>query len=240
MSPLTQLELLKQTLRERCDQASALWYSGGKDSRLLLEIVKAENLPCTVLRFDDGWTIQQKLAAYENADVLLYTYRAIDFLMVGDAEQTSLVAFYPIDGSTSMPVLKDFVPGTRHIPSLRLEYSDLLPVQFTTHIVGSRQSDRHYAVGDRATIPEEEWQIGSCTIIAPLYGWSDTEVVEALKIYNVDYVPPREDLDTGNIPVCPECLTALNEGRLSCTDTEITWNPRQNLQHFQSMIGATT
>jgi hypothetical protein len=235
---MNKLEPLKARLRELTVDRAALWFSGGMDSRLLLEVILAEALPCAIFRFDDGWTREQKRAAYqavEGRNLSLYSYRAAHFLLLGDGEQASLAGFYPIAPGYSLPIVRDFVPGTRHVDSIPFEIDDHLPIGYANIIVGSRSEDQHYTLGQPWR--QTSLECGPCTIHAPLYEWTSDDVAEALALYGIEYVKPEDSLDTGNIPICPECLEAIRHGGLSCSQPEPVWQPKQNLELFQQMIG---
>jgi len=159
-----------------------LYFSGGKDSRLLLETMLAESIPFWVLRFDDGWTRTQRKVVDDIAikhSLRVYSYPPLTSDLVGDGNgNLSLVSDYAVGGfGEFLPVIRDFVDGDRCAVDLTFDTSGkpVAPIRFATHVLGSKKSDRHYTFGDDAPISGPAFKIGKQKFVAPLYDWTDSD-----------------------------------------------------------------
>ena len=241
------LRQLKRDLKAVCrGHGTALWFSGGKDSRLLFEVIQAEGLDCVLLRFDDGWSREQKdvvdrIVARKNAAV--YSWKPHTAVLVGNGKDIASVAEYGIGpNGESLPVIRDLVDGKKCAFDVRIgsRKTRKPPVSIQRHVVGSKASDRHFIFGNKSLIPSKEFSIGSVEIFAPLFAWTDAEVVKELKNFGVEHTTPPDELDTGNHAVCTKCLRGSKPVRCPKTDEMIAaveWSPKENLKAWRKEHG---
>lgn len=218
---------------------TCLWFSGGTDSRLLLEVMTETRKAFGILRFDDGWTPEQKRqvnAVALSHDQQFFSYPPGSILLIGDGSELSLAASYAVtnDGKSAV-LVRDLCDGDKCAFDLMVE---VMPrpaqIEFDTHIWGSRFDDTHYAV--KEVLQSAKWSIGDKQFIAPLADWTREEVTEALKTYNVDL---SGDIDTGNIYCCHNCLKG--QGQVFCPKSgkqidSVTWDRAANLRLLQQSL----
>jgi 3'-phosphoadenosine 5'-phosphosulfate sulfotransferase (PAPS reductase)/FAD synthetase len=225
---------------------ACLWLSGGKDSRLLLEIAMRVRPDLPILRFETGWSREQREivdALTLKHDLTVYTYFPTTAALVGDGKGIALAAHYAINRrGTVFPLLSDIVPGKKCSFDLEITLSEQFwpPVFFKTHIIGSKRNETHFALAGRDAIPGVSWQDGDAMFLAPLYEWTDSDVLAALTGLGIDYKEPSEELDTGNIACCTACLK--EEGEVWCPKEEKTisatgWSPQESLREWQKLVG---
>ena len=238
------LEALRETLRSLASNDTALWFSGGKDSRLLLEVMIAEDIPFSVLRFDDGWTYEQKKIVDEftvRYGLRVYSYPPRVADLIGDGgENLSIVADYPVspDGHHHT-IVRDLADGTRCGADLVFNQTGHVspPIYFKTHIVGAKASDRHYTLGDEPVVRSMDWLNGDRYFIAPLFNWTDDEVLRALLDLGISHhAADRPELDTGNTVACSLCLRSKD--RVFCPKSQsyidpVAWSPNDKLEQFR-------
>jgi hypothetical protein len=228
-------ETLRETLKRILDQAKTpvLAWSGGNDSNLILATLRDMNANVAVLQRRDLWTKEQKAQAdkfIKDWNLTVYSYPPVSLSFIGDGEQISLVSEYAI-GGFKVPAVMDVADGTKCIadlPKQRMEYS---PFQWTDYIVGTKATDRHYAFGEQPLTPDSHWQVGDVNFHAPLYDWSDAQVLDALKELDIEPKTTEE----GNLEYCSKCLHGVD---VFCPKDQkyipaIDWNPKLNLENFR-------
>jgi hypothetical protein len=225
---------------------SALWLSGGKDSRLLLEILTTFELEFACLRFDTGWSKEQRQVVdglIKKHDLTVYSYPPAAVSLVGDGENLAWILDQAVGRQGEvLPVIRDIVPGTTCAYELEfpVKLKPVPPIYFTDHILGSKKGERHFALSDKDAIPGHRVEIGESTFHFPLYGWTDAEVLIALKeFFGVDYKPVDDALDTGNTACCTACMRGA---RVLCPKTgfeidAVDWDPQGNLRSWQQAHG---
>lgn len=244
-------EKLKQLIKdlgELCiTKRAGLWLSGGKDSLLLLKILVAEHLPFDILCFEDGWTKEQKRvvgAIIDQHKIPVYSYLPRSMVLFGDGKNEITLACGYLVGANGEQVslLKDFVPGARCAFDVNIEYSkrDTPPMLYGVNIWGTKKGESHYSFEGASFTTKPEWTVGEAHFAAPLFDWFDAEVIEALKLYGVDYREPTEQLNTGNIPACTNCLRENAAGETLCPKTDrfiplVKWNPSEKLKTWQQL-----
>lgn len=219
-----------------------LWFSGGSDSRLLLEVMLEGGHAFGILRFDDGWNTKQRrsldqLLIKKNIPVL--SYPPTMKMLIGDGSELSLICGYSVDdrGSTAMLVrdLVDDGPCAFDI-DIPLAPQVAAPVEYKIHVWGTRFDDRHYSVGK--VLKSVDWAVGSKMFVAPLHDWKREDVRSCLADYDALDLP---DIDTGDIHACTNCLKGSGPVFCPKVGTEIDsvdWSPKENLQMFRDAIGA--
>jgi hypothetical protein len=237
---------IRQKLREICESGStALWFSGGKDSRLLLEWMLADGLSFSILCFDEGWTREQRRtvdAVIGKYDLKVYTYLPARAHLFGDGDELTLAAHYAVGrGGETVPVLRDVVHDEKRCAideiKIRFDASGATPVFFENHVLGSKRREYHYAFGKREVVTAPEFALGGARMFSPLFFLSDNHVWKELGkigVRNPGALP--ENLDTGNLPACTNCL--LGTGEVYCPKTgapiaTVDWDKEKNLEAWR-------
>lgn len=241
---MLRLRSLKRRIAELLsgDKSVCLWFSGGKDSLLLLKVMLEANKPFGILRFDDGWNREQKKAIdaiQMDNDLQVFSYPAVNHILVGENGDLSMVSQYAVDGygSTAM-LVRDLVDETSVCGiDLKLETATMkvAPAEWDVHVWGSKRTDQHYICGDKPLIDKPDWAVGTKTFTAPLLDWTDAQVQSGLKTYGVTAPSVR----TGDIFACSNCLQG--QGRVFCPkeNTEIdsvVWQPAKNLAMVRTQL----
>lgn len=225
---------------------TALWLSGGKDSRLLLEVMKRDALSFIVLCFDDTFTRVQKRMVERLArefDLEIFSYPPTAFSFVSDDKEIAAVFHYAVGrkGET-LAGIRDIVHDREAGRCMQKDFkvgfaaSPLPPVFVENHILGSKRSDRHFIFGNRSPVKEREFSIGEAKFFAPLFDWTDEDVYNALGELGVNPFPVTDETDTGNFFACSLCLTEKEE--FICPQTKekiqpVQWDGRGNLEAWR-------
>ena len=237
---------LVEKLRAACaDGPTALWFSGGKDSRLLLELCLRHALPAVALLFDDTFSRAQRAAVHAllaERDAGAFSYPPRFATMVGHGGDLSMIGHYAVtsDGAT-LPVIRDLIDGPHDRCGLELSLTQargpLPAVYFPRHILGSKRADRHYAFGGQV-VPSASFTLGDAEFVCPLFEWNDDHVLAALAELGIDWRETEAE-NTGNIACCRKCL--LETGEIECPRggvvTGIDWNAERNLADWRQMVG---
>lgn len=222
------------------DRTVCLWYSGGSDSRLLLEVMIETGEPFGILRFEDGWSSGEK--RYVDKTIVskrlqAMSYPALRHSLVGEGSEVSLVSAYSIDlyGRPHL-IVRDLVHDERRcaidlmLPNPKMQAA---PTEFDIHVVGTRSDDRHWILGDHP-LGSAEWQNGAKQFIAPLWDWSREDILIGLESFGVELEP----IDTGNIECCFNCL---KDSRAYCPKVKeeisgVDWDPAKNLENVRQVL----
>jgi len=220
-----------------------LWFSGGSDSMLLLLVMLEFEKPFGILKFEDGWSKEQRRAVdavVMKHNLQAFSYPATDHLLAGNAKELSLASLYAVDGSGHKAMLvRDLVDDpNRCAVDLKLEKPKqrVAPIEYAVHVWGSWKDDRHWIRGEMP-LAEPIWFVGNHTFIAPLYEWTREDVSRELKSRNVEPI----GIDTGNITACHNCLKG--EKQVFCPKTgdlidSVIWDRKGNLTHIERFLGA--
>lgn len=223
-------------------ESRCLWWSGGSDSTLLLEIMLEQEKPFGILTFDAGWTKEQRRAI--NAVILernlqVFRYPAVSNMLVAEGEEIGLVSQYAVNGFGDAAMLvRDLVhDDTRCAFDIVLEPArqKAAPVEFETHIWGLRRDDRHWAVPKM--LDASERFIGGKRFLFPLADWTAAEVRAALNDeYGIDL---SERPELGDINSCSRCLTTTDRVLCPKMGDEIqgvNWSPAGNLRLVRESV----
>jgi hypothetical protein len=239
------LRSLKWAIAEIFDkhESRCLWFSGGSDSRLLLEIMLETGKTFGILQFTEGWSREQHRQADEAIlmhDLQVFSHPAIANSLVAEGENIGLVSQYAINGGgESVMLIRDLVDDAK-----RCAYDvDLTParsrpaiIEYDAHIMGLRHDDRHWIAG-KPLIDGPERTYGGKTFKFPLAGWSAKQVRRTLKThYGIDL---SGQADLGDINACHNCLKG--EGRVYCpkSGTEIdavVWDRQASLNLVRELL----
>lgn len=186
----------------------ALCWSGGLDSTLLLAMLREQNIPVDILQFGrETWTKGQKERAdrlIKDWDLKVFSYPAGNTHFIGNGTDITAVFDYAVGGS-SIPVLRDVVQGDACIATLEGQKLFSPPVEYDLYIVGTRESDAHYALPP----PQREWTVGNAKFIAPLFDYTREDVQEGLKERGLPWEELSDAEDTGSLVICDRCLRAI-------------------------------
>lgn len=235
---MADLRSLTQSIDEVLSRkgTKCLWFSGGSDSRLLLEVMLKAGKPFGILTFRDGWTREQKKVVDQviiDKNLEALTYPPLTSVLTAENDELSLVSGYAIGDGQVMPIIRDLVHNDARclVEDVRIELPKMLaaPVEFDTHIFGTRKDDKHWLFGDRDLSNGAEFSRWTKTFVNPLWNWTKDEVTECLRS---DFGLEPTETDTGNIEACSLCLT---ETRPFCPKVQkeiepYAWQPAENLQ----------
>lgn len=219
---------------------TCLWFSGGRDSRLLLEALLLDGRHFGLLRFDDGWTREQRdsvSAVIMKHELQAFSYPALEHLLTRDEKDISLVSAYVVDGNGSTALLvRDLVDDPKRCAfDVKLERSTLrrAPIAWKQHIWGTRFEDRHW-LGQDKPLAAASWSIGSAEFFAPLWDWTAEDVDSALAGLGIE-----TEAFAGDIASCHACLSADDKVFCPKEGREIkpaVWDPAANTDTVRSML----
>ncbi len=214
-----------------------LWFSGGSDSRLLLEVMLEHKQPFGILRFEDGLDREQKLqidTVIMRHNLQVFSYPAVSHALVGENGEMAMVSQYAIDlpGKTAL-LARDLVEDTTRCAfDIKLEIAQTrsAPIVFETHVWGSRNSDTHWITEFKPVIKDERWKHGDKQFIAPLYDWTAGEVMQGL----LEFPEVMRGRDTGDIACCSRCLQEQDTKLVFCPKAGkeipvVDWDRKENL-----------
>lgn len=216
----TKLENTNEILRTALDAARnpILCCSFGKDSVLVLHLIRELGYNIPVLIFQDWLTKYQKVFIKEMVEkwkLTVFFYQPLRAEKRGD----SLVTYYNVAGR-SLPVIQDIVTNGR----CGLDLLNFTPLPFNyiwdLTIVGSKNCDEHPLV----SAPDfEAFNSDSHKMIMPLADWSHDEVWDYIIDNNVPYdarvyYDGDEKADTGNFSGCFSCVDTKEQ--VFCTKTQ--------------------
>lgn len=219
-----------------------LWFSGGNDSRLLLEVMLETEKPFGILRFADGWTKGQSAAIDAitlKHNLQVFTHPAIGHSLIGEGEEVAMVSQYSVDGvGRSAILIRDLVDDPNRCAfdiKLDIAKQRAAVIEFDVHIWGTRSDDTHWVNGTKPLLTTPEWNIGDKIFKAPLAEWSHDDVMRALKTYGVH----EPAVETGDVFACHNCLKATSKVFCPKVNAEIEahkWNREANLAQVRQML----
>lgn len=239
------LEQLKNKLSDLEGSDLCLLLSGGKDSRLLLEAMISLKMSFSVLRFDDGWTREQRSVVDElikRYGLRVYSYPPTYSIMVGRGDgELAVISGYAFDRET-LPFIRDIVDGERC--GLDVAFSPIAPrpapLVFDTYIVGTKKGETHFAVAPHEFLQADEWVTGGSRFITPLYDFSDADVIAALAELGVDWQEPSDEKNSGNVVACTSCFHGVADvycPKTGGTAKPLDWDPQGNLLAWRQQMG---
>lgn len=193
---------------------SALLWSSGLDSTLLLVMLQEAGEDFTIIQFRDGWNKAQKARADKvimERNLKVFSYPASYLTVMGDENQKS-VAFDMSVGGATIPVVRDLIDGDGCLAELAGLTMQQAPTEFDQYYVGTRREDRHYTL---PPFEHDTWKVGRATFVAPLFDLTRDEVVTLANHYGINTSPVNETADSNDIHLCHECLKKT-EGEVYC------------------------
>lgn len=192
--------------------APVLYFSGGKESTLLLSMLREQPVEFGIVtQGREWWTKEQR----EHLDNLIIDWKLKVFSyppVSSHLQGNSLVSYYAM-GDSVMPIVRDFVgEGERCLADLDKHRMNSTPFGWDIYIFGSRKDDSHPLMDN--LMPVSEWKIGNTTFWNPLYEWTREQVEQELDKRGLNF-EVTERTDTGNlVDFCRRCV--LGKGEVFC------------------------
>lgn len=191
----------------------ALLFSGGKDSLLLLDIVRKIR-PVTIIHFYDRLHPEvERILKLWDLDILSWQPAHQYFIPFGD--DPALVSEYSF-GAARLPVVTGIMQSKDkcEIEKLRFERMPHFDYPFDVTLWGyKRGDDRHPIMGEAFPIC---FDLGTTRMLAPLYHWSDEDVLSEIARRELPYEPFSDELK-----MCEKCKGSLG-----------AWDKETSLQFF--------
>ena len=211
-----------------------IFFSGGIDSLLLLDIIREFDNTIPVLTFAQDFTKEQWVR-FENLilkwELSLYTFPPYHRFFVPNGTDISLIDEYNY-GGISFPIIRDLEHGDKcglELSQQRLMTPDTF---WQTTFIGALKDDIHPLAKGNAYLGGEHSQIENLTFIAPLWEWSKAEVIEEAAKRGLIAIE-----GTGELSACTKCLQSTEPVYCVKRDTiieAVKWEPENQLSAFRS------
>lgn len=200
--------------------APAVLWSGGKDSAVLLHIVREQAPEATAVWFDVGGPKPAPPAiSWAPADV---------YLLLG--ETTVLVHEYDW-GGTRLPLLTDLAHGPRCSLTAFPHRTPHIYPPFDMLFVGWKDCDTHWIPGTNL-LPEDGTMLGQAELVAPLRHWTNDQVRAATVTLGITYDT------TDELPLCTLCMQPGNDtvwcSERQCYIPRVDWPADAALNAFRT------
>jgi diphthamide synthase (EF-2-diphthine--ammonia ligase) len=196
------LNRLQQDLEVLCKEKSFLWWSGGKDSTLLLLLMLEMKLTFHIAVSRQHLTKEQ--SAFMDAiilkhELIVHQLPPTNTVMFGNGKDKA-IAFQFHSASFYFFLIKDLLHGKECIFDKQIKIAKTItPKVDDTFIFGTKAVDNHWS--DLKTLQTQH------KIATPLWKWSDEDVINELERFEVE-IPTGNGTDTGNLFACTNCLNA--------------------------------
>lgn len=190
---------IRQALAEA--QCPAVMCSFGKDSLLLLWLVREVNPNVPVLWFRNG-VANEKFARQiiRQLNLIVYGWHPALVYPLANNGDRSLIQEFSF-GNENLPLITDLAPGTR---CGKVAFADRTPQMFLPFdllLTGYKDSDSHWLKGD-SELFADDLRVGRAKVRAPIRHMSDEQVRAAVFELNIPY----EEHDDA-LPMCTRCMT---------------------------------
>ena len=215
--------ILEEIAREiaACETAFIGWSGGGKDSSLLIWLVRQVKPDIPVVWFRHDYRNRQPYTwSYDR--VVAQNLHVVDFLpndysVISDGNDVDLIGWYPAGQQRAIPV----VFGMRQDEKAECLWDITGRVsgelsQFPPCVIfsGAKNSDNDEWAGQRKC-PDAGERIGDLKLFYPLRHLTDTDVWQAIEANNIPYNQGWYDGQQANggdaIPACIRCITGKGE-----------------------------
>lgn len=215
-------------------KTSCLYLSGGSDSLLLLHVLLEMKADFAVMTQDATFSREQRRViddlVYEHS-LRVFSYKPQAAYFIGDGDKLAFIEEYKLLDGTLLPFIRDCTGGEKCSWDVMVETRSDVPIGFEVNIFGTRKTDRHWSWGK--AFRQAEVELGYGKIIAPLWNWKRSDVLDGLKSYGLK----KPKVDTGTYDACVSCLEGT--GKVFCPKQgveidSVNWNQREMLAIFQS------
>lgn len=198
-------------------KSPAILFSGGKESLLLLDMVREIRPSTVVIHFYDHLHPQVE-EIIKGWDLEVLSWRPAARYLIPWQSDIVLVSEYSF-GNARLPVLRDIVDGDDcELEKLRTDTTPYFDYPFDLTVWGYRKQDELHPVMP-SSFPRE-FQLGPTRMISPLYSWETEDVIEAVQ--RLPFAPVTNDA----IQMCAKCKSEL-----------INWDRQKSLDSFASKFG---
>lgn len=225
------MERARQIISEVLAQSSrpVVFWSGGKDSQLLLHLAREQKPEIDVLWFRDGIPKFQAEFIRSN-DLTVYSYAPMDQYYLPDGDGLSLVREYSING-TPFPVISDVGYSDDCGLELSIERTPFFPFPWDTCLIGWKATDGHSITGLNP-FPEDGTVVGGTRFYGPLRHMTDEQVLSELARLGLPF-----DDDNDTIRKCTNCLCRAESDvycpKLGQRVPPIVWDSASSLAAFR-------
>jgi hypothetical protein len=175
--------------------------SFGKDSLVLLKLVRQIKPDISIFYFGDRLSRFAESVVKEN-DLQVYSYAPADRYLVPNGDGYSLIDEYSF-GQTRVPLISDLVPSTScELENLSPTRTPWFDYNADLTLWGYHQGDFHPLV---ESVFPQRFQLGATVMDAPLYSWSERDVLGAIEELRIPYEP-----EVNEVQVCDNCLNEIN------------------------------
>lgn len=194
---------------------AVLFFSGGKESTLLLSMMREQPIDFDIITQGMEWWTKEQRSRVENLirdwKLKVFSYPPMSSHLAGEL---SLVSYYAM-GTTRIPMYRDFVgEGERCLSELNGQKLNVTPFNWDLYIFGSREDDTHPL--QENLMPAKEWTEDGITFWNPLYDWTRDEVESELDMRGLNF-EDTDETNTGNlVNFCTNCVKG----------TEDVWCPK--------------
>lgn len=196
------IKQLQHSLENLTDHPILAW-SGGKDSMLLLFLLRQMYGDFPVLVFPHWWDNTEFITQIvKEWDLTAYSYRPSKL----EASDKHIVTYYQI-GKKMLPVVTDVLKSNKcGLDKANNVLQGVIPYfEWDTVITGSKSVDKHSLI--------EKLNFTNTNIETPLWDWTDEEVFDAINRLSVPidhriYSDGQEQYDTANWSGCMDCQSS--------------------------------
>lgn len=202
-------------------KSPALFCSFGKDSLLLLHLAREVNPDIPIFYFGDELTnFAEEVVKRE--DLTVWNYAPADRYIIPNGDGLALIDEYSLR-DVRFPVVTPIVEGEncKHaVPELR---TFAFNYRYDVTLWGYKQNETCEAVSVSFS---QEINLGTTRLIAPLFNWTDDQVLNALQHLNIPYIEESDEME-----FCSDCLSAIINSE---------WDKEASLMAFRNKFGLVT
>lgn len=215
-------------------QCPAVLSSFGKDSVLLLNLVREVRSDFTVLWFRTGQSEHFARRIIREWRLTVYSWAPSDVYLLANNGDRTLVHEYSF-GEHRLPVLIDLAAGNSCALTKFTDRTPQLFLPFDVILTGYKDCDEHWVKGN-SPLFQEGTTVGHARMFAPLRHLSDEQVRAAIFDRKIPFEPTPDEL-----PLCTSCMTA-GPGQVFCPEVDhmipaMQWEKDKSLTAFKQRFG---